>query len=152
MNDITAQKRTWTSWFTRIVAFLKHIKRPSFQVSILSDADGLTRFITYKDGSIVEEAMKWRDVINVFAFKRDLFAYDLICLLFEDATKRFEVSEENVDFPRLVNMLPSYLPGALDKEEWCEKVYFPVFKTNFNTIYTRTRNDIQPPNNEETKK
>ncbi|HEY1256406.1 MAG TPA: hypothetical protein VGF01_16640, partial [Terracidiphilus sp.] len=101
-------------------------------------------FITYKDGSVVEEAMKWCDVFNVFAFKRDLFAYDLICLLFEDATKRFEVSEENVEFPKLVNMLPSYLPGALDKAEWCEIVYFPAFKTNWTTIYSRTNTDVQP--------
>jgi hypothetical protein len=152
MNDFTAQKQTGTSWFSWIVAFLKHIRRRSCQVSIFSDSEGLTRLITYKDGSVVEEAMKWCDVVNVSAFKRDLFAYDLVCLLFEDATKRFEVSEENVEFPRLVNMLPSYLPGTLDKEEWCEKVYLPAFKTNWTTIYSRTNTDIQAIQIQETTK
>jgi hypothetical protein len=155
MNDLWAKKQTVLSWFARIVAHLKDFllkRQPSCQIAILSDADGLIRITTYEDGSVIEDEMQWSDVISVSAFKRDIYAYDLICLLFEDTTKCIEVSEEDVDFSKLVNMLPSYLPGSLDKAEWCEKVYFPAFKTNWTTIYSRTNTDIQPLQIQETAK
>lgn len=80
----------------------------------------------------------WKDTVRVEAFKRDLYAVDLICLLvlLKD-NKAIEINEEMEGFESLAGKLPEYLPGCQEFEEWFQVVAFPAFKENNTVIYQR---------------
>jgi hypothetical protein len=85
-----------------------------------------------------EIVIAWKDTIRIDAFKRDMFAVDLICLtiaLRDD--KALEVNEEMNGWQSLVEKLPEYLPGCQTLEVWFPTVAFPAFKTNRSVIYSR---------------
>ena len=85
-----------------------------------------------------ELVIAWQDVVRVEAFKRDLYAIDLICLAFffrDD--KAMEINEEVDGWESLVSRLPEYLPGCQKFEEWFQVVALPAFKPNNTTIYQR---------------
>jgi hypothetical protein len=84
------------------------------------------------------KVVSWRDVIKVEAFKRDLYAVDLICLkfLFEDNTT-LEVDEEMEGWDSLVASLSDCLPGSKKFADWFEVVAFPAFKRNLTVVYRR---------------
>lgn len=83
-----------------------------------------------------EIVIGWQDAVRIEAFKRDLYAVDLICLsvLLRD-NKAVEINEEMEGWESLVNKLPEYLPGCQKFEEWFQVVAFPAFKPNNTTIY-----------------
>jgi hypothetical protein len=85
-----------------------------------------------------EIVVAWQDTVGVKAFKRDLFAVDLVCLaiLLKD-TKAVEINEEMAGWESLVEKLPEYLPGCQKFEEWFSAVAFPAFKPNVTAIYQR---------------
>jgi len=85
-----------------------------------------------------EIVIAWQDAVRVEAFKRDLFAVDLICLwiLLKD-NKAIEINEEMEGFDSLAGKLPEYLPGCQEFEEWFQVVAFPAFKENNTVIYQR---------------
>lgn len=85
-----------------------------------------------------EIVIAWQDAVKVEAFKRDLYAVDLICLLIvlrDD--KAVEINEEMEGFDSLVQKLPEYLPGCQTFGQWFEVVAFPAFKENNTVIYQR---------------
>ena len=93
------------------------------------------RSIEDESGEIV---VAWRDTVLVKAFKRDLYAVDLICLVFlSKDDKAVELNEEMDGWESLVEKLPEYLPGCQKFEEWFSLVAFPAFKTNITPIYQR---------------
>lgn len=85
-----------------------------------------------------EKVIAWQDVVKVEAFKRDLYAVDLICLsiLFEDKTS-IEIDEEMEGWDSLVDKLTEYLPGSKNFADWFDVVAFPAFKPNLTVIYSR---------------
>jgi hypothetical protein len=85
-----------------------------------------------------EKVVAWEDVVKVEAFKRDLYAVDLICLslLFED-NKSIEIDEEMEGWDSLVEKLTEYLPGSQKFTDWFDGVAFPAFKRNLTVIYRR---------------
>jgi hypothetical protein len=85
-----------------------------------------------------EIVIAWKDTVRVEAFKRDLYAVDLICLLvlLKD-NKAIEINEEMEGFESLAGKLPEYLPGCQEFEEWFQVVAFPAFKENNTVIYQR---------------
>lgn len=80
----------------------------------------------------------WKETVRVEAFKRDLYAVDLICLLvlLKD-NKALEINEGMEGFESLAGKLPEYLPGCQKFEEWFQVVAFPAFKENNTVIYER---------------
>ena len=85
-----------------------------------------------------ELVLAWQDTRKVEAFKRDLYAIDLICLAVTSAdNKTVEINEEMSGWKSLVDKLPAYLPGCLTFEEWFDGVAFPAFKQNLRVIYQR---------------
>lgn len=83
-----------------------------------------------------EIVIAWRDVVRVEAFKRDLYAVDLICLtVLLRNSKAVEINEEMEGWETLVDKLPEYLPGCQKFEKWFQVVAFPAFKPNNTTIY-----------------
>jgi len=85
-----------------------------------------------------EIVIAWKDTVRVEAFKRDLYAVDLICLLvlLKD-NKAVEINEEMEGFESLAGKLPEYLQGCQKFEEWFQVVAFPAFKENNTVIYER---------------
>jgi len=80
----------------------------------------------------------WREVTRLFAFKRDIFAVDLICFAFElHGFETLEVNEHMQGWNTLVAAVPIRLPGALAQEEWFQKVAFPAFALCWTQIYPR---------------
>jgi hypothetical protein len=85
-----------------------------------------------------EERIAWDSVQRVVAFKRDLFARDLICLLFEtDSEGVIELDETMGGWQTLVAVLPARLTGALAADDWLPRVMFPAFQGNPMEIYRR---------------
>jgi hypothetical protein len=98
----------------------------------------MTRIVTYEDdGSIIRNTFKWNEVVSVFAFKRDIYSYDLIRFAFETAEGCVEVGEDMEGWRTLIDTLPDYLPGILAERDWFEKVALPPFATNWTTLFTR---------------
>lgn len=85
-----------------------------------------------------EIVIAWKETVRVEAFKRDLYAVDLICLLvlLKD-NKALEINEGMEGFESLAGKLPEYLPGCQKFEEWFQVVAFPAFKENNTVIYER---------------
>jgi hypothetical protein len=78
-------------------------------------------------------AVDWSEVEEIWAFKRDLFTVDQICLQFK-LTERppVLVTEDDEGFSALEDALQK-LPLAESK--WREKVTFPAFAENQMRIY-----------------
>ena len=85
-----------------------------------------------------EGSIKWLTVVSIFAFKRDLYSVDLICLCLNlNDNTAVEIAEDMNGWEALVTKLPEYLPGCKRFEEWFEVVAIPAFKPNITEIYQR---------------
>jgi hypothetical protein len=82
--------------------------------------------------------MRWDEVIEAKAFKRDLLAVDCICLFLSGADGMgIELDEEMEGWTSLCEALPQRLPGCLPFHEWLWNVATPAFETNLRTIFAR---------------
>jgi hypothetical protein len=85
-----------------------------------------------------ESFIRWADVTGVTTFKRDMFAYDLICLKFESSEQEAaEFDEEDVNWQNLMSALPLCLPGCRPWGDWFSEVAFPAFQQNETVLYRR---------------
>lgn len=76
---------------------------------------------------------------RVVAFKRDVYAYDLLCLAFEIRPQAvLELNEEMAGWNSLIEALPQHLRGALETNEWFAKVTFPAFEVSPVVVYERS--------------
>ena len=82
-------------------------------------------------------AVKWDDIEEVHAFKRDLFTFDLICLSFKKAGREeyYEISEDMVGYHDLLEILPRRLRSF--NMEWFLSVASPAFETNHRIIWKK---------------
>jgi hypothetical protein len=92
--------------------------------------------VSFNDGSVTKIRIQWPDVVSVFAFKRDVFAHDMICYGFETSEGCVEVNEGMEGWETMIDTLPTYLPGTLDKTDWWYKVVQSAFATNPTTLFT----------------
>lgn len=80
----------------------------------------------------------WENVQEVYVFKRDIFAIDLICLAFRlNNDESLELNEQMKSWKYLVENLPKYLPDCPTFEQWFMDVAFPAFELNLIKIYPR---------------
>ena len=84
--------------------------------------------------------LRWSEVEEVHAYKRDLFTTDLICFAFKKSgtEEYYEVHEVMGGYHDLLEALQSHLPKFT--LEWFSDVAFPAFETKRRIIWTR------PPN------
>jgi len=106
-------------------------KRPTLEIHC--DETGF--LVLGSESGQSKASLTWNSVETVLAFKRDLFAVDVICLAFGTAEGAIEVHEEMQGWQQLVEQLPSKLPGASPLSEWWEQVAKPPFATCTTTIY-----------------
>jgi hypothetical protein len=103
-----------------------HFQRASIQL----DNAGLTRTAHFSDGSVSTFRAKWTEISRVVAFKRDCFAYDLLCIEIEVDGLAFEFDEEMEGWEGMINSFPEYMPGFPRRDEWWDGVVHPSFATN----------------------
>ena len=97
----------------------------------------MTVAVNFSDGTVERFRLHWKDVNGVVAYKRDLFAYDEICLGFSSPNGGVEVNEQMQGWDALINALPAYLAGVPCPDQWWEKVAQPPFATNATTLLSR---------------
>ena len=85
-----------------------------------------------------EYVLRWQNVVRLEAFKRDVWAVDLICLvLVLNENREVEINEEMNGWEQLMRKLPEYLSGCKEFDEWFDVVAKPPFKENLTVIYRR---------------
>jgi hypothetical protein len=94
------------------------------------------------DVSIVESEqprspLKWHNVTAVLAYKRDIYAFDLICLGFGTANGSIEVNEEMLGWSQLLEELALRLPGTPPASDWWKRVAQPPFAPSVTALFKR---------------
>lgn len=81
--------------------------------------------------------VRWDAVVEVAAFKRDLFSVDEICFGFrsEGAENFWHVGEEDVGFAEFEKQLVSRFQGI--RTDWFQEVAVPAFKENWTTLWRK---------------
>ena len=110
-------------------SWLRKPERP--KPVIRQDPSGFTA----TEGDKVIFRIAWDDVLEVVAFKEDLFGYDEICVGFriDDADSYPRVTEEFVHYKELLEELPRRFPGI--RTDWFNDVAFPAFVPNWTTLW-----------------
>ncbi len=81
------------------------------------------------------EKFAWESVLEIFAFKVDLFSIDEICIGFriDDEGTYNEINEEMHGYNELLNFLTVQFYGI--KENWFSEVAHPAFETNLTSLW-----------------
>lgn len=96
------------------------------------------RVLTEKGKERDVASLCWADIASVTVFKRDIFAYDLICVqLIVSETAWVEFDEEDTHWAELMKALPLRLPGCRTEDEWYGDVVYPAFAENLHCIFER---------------
>lgn len=84
--------------------------------------------------------LRWSEVEEVHAYKRDLFTTDLICLAFKKMGKEeyYEIHEEMAGYHDLLEVLQIRLPNFT--LEWFLDVAIPAFESKHRVIWKRSPN------------
>ena len=88
----------------------------------------------------------WGEVTEAFAYKRDCFSFDQICLVVgtADPTQWIEVREDDEGYQEMIQQLPSRIACFPAPDEWLEGVRLPHFAPQWMRIYPRDRRDDRP--------
>ena len=109
---------------------------PIAAITSISNTDVGFQWFTEKGKRRHESTIRWTDVISVTTFKRDMFAYDLICIKIEARDQEaVEFDEEDVNWQEFVSVLPLRLPGCRPWGDWFHEVAFPAFQQNETSLY-----------------
>lgn len=87
-----------------------------------------------------ERSVEWREIYEVYVYKRDVYIVDLICIMLRTSAadaRGFELHEQMQGWQVLVEKLPEYLPECAPFHEWFMEVAFPAFEFNLIKIYPR---------------
>ena len=92
--------------------------------------------------------LNWQQIGAVYAYKRDCWTVDQICVALVDETRQIsiDVGEDDKGYPELIAHLPDHLPGCLAVVEWWFGVAFPPFETQLTRLYTREVTTTSPGN------
>jgi hypothetical protein len=116
-------------------AFRARRRRPAIRCG----DDGIGVTLDPDQPDLIEPLLAWSEVRSITALKRDLSRVDLICLQLERSNGQiYEVHEEMVGWPELLEALPRRLPGCLTEGEMLGKVMTPPFAANETVIFRRS--------------
>ncbi len=110
----------------RLLSLRKYTER-----SIKYDADG---FNVYFDG-VLAKSVRWDEVLEIVAFKQDLFSFDSICFGFrcDDSGVYESVGEHEVNFDNFSRLVVARFPGF--QTDWYATVVQPPFVENWTTVW-----------------
>ena len=119
---------------------LQSIREEPAKFSVHLDESGLTQ-IMHSGNSTQTRCLDWDGVTRVFAYKRDCFAVDQICIVIGTADDHdwIEVREDDEGYESLIIQMPIRLVGCPTGQEWWERVALPPFETQWTQIYARDR-------------
>ena len=88
------------------------------------------------DDSTASHGIEWNDIVEICAFKIDLFSFDEVrfSLSLRNGTD-IELSEQQPGFRELVAALKARFPTV---EGWENRVIQPPFETNMTVLYRGT--------------
>ena len=85
-----------------------------------------------------EQRIEWREIKEVYVYKRDVYIVDLICIMLRaNNDDSFELHEQMQGWQNLIENLPEFLPDCPPFHEWFMEVAFPAFEFNLIKIYPR---------------
>lgn len=92
-----------------------------------------------RSGGRAEFAVRWDDVVEIAAFKRDLFTCDEICLGFRTrgGDEFWSVGEDDAGFEGVVTELERRFSGI--RTDWRAAVMKPAFRENWTRIWCRPK-------------
>ena len=112
-------------------------RQPALEFAITFDSAGFT-VADLRLNPVVDLRLSWLEVGRVVAYKRDLFAYDRICLFVARVEgEGVELNEEMDGWKAFCEALPEVLPGCKSLAEWFMPVTFPAFAMNKTELYLR---------------
>lgn len=120
----------------RVFAAFRRRPRPSAR--IIPSAGGLAVVAVTRDGTSPLFLWEWSAIDHAEAFKRDLFATDLICLELRSRGEWVEVNEEMPGWDELIAEMPQRLTGALPREKLYEAVMKPPFAECRTLVFERS--------------
>ena len=114
-------------------------KRPATRAAVSFDADGVHIVRLRRDGRKEPgPAIRWSDVARAAAYKRNLFTYDLMCVLLARADgSAVEVTEEMDGWTEFLGAMPNRLPGCRPHTKWYFEVMLPPFEARYQEIFVR---------------
>jgi hypothetical protein len=80
--------------------------------------------------------IKWTEIHQINAYKKDVYAYDLIVMEIVCGENSLTINEETLGWFQLVLKLKEVFDSI--PKDWDMKITQPPFKTNFTTIYNKT--------------
>ena len=103
------------------------------------DANGLNLTVQKGGRELQNLRLAWDRVTGVFAYKRDCFTIDQICLAIgsDELEQWIEVTEDDAGYKKLLEQLPTHLAGFPTRDEWWQSVALPPFKTQRTQLYGR---------------
>jgi hypothetical protein len=127
-------------WWRNRPAFsgMKGDSRSANLQSVSFDDEGINQ-TDWRGSEHTPSRVNWAEVAKVVAYKRDCYAYDLICIAIADASDviRIELDEHSEGYQALMDALPNQLPGCLAPNQWWERVAQPPFETSWTELYRR---------------
>jgi hypothetical protein len=94
--------------------------------------------VALKNKDAVPVKIEWTDVAKIEVFKRDVFAFDLICLFLSCTNSTVLELDENLKgWDEFIAILPKSLPGCQALNQWWKVVAYPAFATNMTTIFSQ---------------
>lgn len=111
----------------------EHVGWPERKIKI--DASGFT---VVEEDVLPGTRCTWTSVLEVFAYKIDLFSYDEICIgfRFDAAGNYYWVGESYTGYKELLEELPRRFTGI--KADWFSEVAHPAFATNRTSLWGET--------------
>ncbi len=98
--------------------------------------EGMRVSIPRKKEEEVKE-IKWDEIDEIIAYKKDLFAVDLICWQFCRLADEYvvEINEEMVGYKVLLKTLENKF--GIKEEDWFRKVAIPPFAPNVTSVWKK---------------
>lgn len=113
------------------------------KITITLDTEGFE--VDSHDEKIAATRISWNSVTGAIAYKRNLFAYDLICLGAEvNWDSSIELDEQMEGWDAFCRSFQMYVAESVPFEEWYAKVILPPFKTCETHVYRRDRQSATP--------
>lgn len=118
---------------------VSHEAVESSNVKTFPSLDFDKTFLRIVQSSGDESVLQWADVKEIFAFKDDAFAYDIICIGFrtDDEGSYFKIDEECGCYGELLDFLPTVFPSL--RAKWFAEVAFPAFATCLVSLWGEKR-------------
>ncbi len=89
--------------------------------------------------------VKWDDIVEITAYKADIFTYDIICLVFSLTRPGdpVEVDEQTHGYDKFEYAMEAHYGDAL-LDDWWRTVAFPAFVPNVTVIWP-PQERVEPP-------